>query len=130
MKPKSRSFAHRIHLIISIAVVIPAAIIYGFFPESVLEITPNTIDESNFHKAIMGLYLGFSIIWLLGILKEGYLKIALVSNIIFMLGLGSGRVLSILLDGMPSIAYSLGTIGELTLGIYGLYVYRQIRQVF
>ena len=129
MKPKSRSFADRIHLIISIAVVIPAAIIYGFFPESVLEITPNTIDESNFHKAIMGLYLGFSIIWLLGILKEGYLKIALISNIIFMLGLGFGRVLSIFLDGMPSIVYSLGTIGELALGIYGLYVYKQIRSV-
>ena len=129
MKPKSRSFADRIHLIISIAVVIPAAIIYGFFPESVLDITPNTIDESNFHKAIMGLYLGFSIIWLLGILKEGYLKIALISNIIFMLGLGFGRVLSIFLDGMPSIVYSLGTIGELALGIYGLYVYKQIRSV-
>ena len=45
-----------------------------------------------------------------------------MSNVLFMLGFGSGRVISIVLDGMPSIIYIIGTFGELLLGFYGLWV--------
>ena len=43
-----------------------------------------------------------------------------------MLGLGIGRVLSMLIDGQPSFAYQLGTIGELVLAFYGLYVLTKV----
>lgn len=111
----------RVHLIISVVIVIPVALMYGFNPDAFLDIHLNTIDEKNFLKAAMGLYLAFSLHWLLGIFNSNFIKSALISNVIFMLGLGIGRLVSILLDGMPSITFSFGTIGELVLGFYGLW---------
>ena len=112
----------KIHLIISVMVVIPVAFIYGFNPSSQFDIYLGTIDEQNFFKAIMGLYLGFSVLWLIGILKKSYLKLALVTNLIFMFSLAIGRLLSILIDGVPIQAYVFGTVGEFVLGFYGLWV--------
>ena len=39
-----------------------------------------------------------------------------------MIGLGFGRIISITVDGIPTSGYVYGTIGELVLGFYGLYV--------
>jgi len=113
---------NKIHLIISVLIVIPVSFVYGFNLGSQFDIYLNTTDELNAFKAIMGLYLGFSILWTLGILKAKYLKIALISNIIFMLGLGFGRLLSLFIDGMPSTVFLYGTFGELVIGFYGLWV--------
>lgn len=117
-----QDFIKKIHLIISVLIVVPVAFVYGFNPDSQFDIHVNTIDEHNFFKTIMGLYLGFSILWILGIFKTNYLKIALVSNMIFMLGLGFGRLLSFLVDGTPTFGYLFGTFAELFLGFYGLWV--------
>jgi hypothetical protein len=115
-------FILKIHLIISVLIVVPVAFVYGFNPDSQFDIHLNTVDEQNQFKAIMGLYLGFSILWILGILKTKWLKLALISNMIFMLGLGFGRVLSWFMDGTPTFGYQFGTIAELFLGLYGLWV--------
>ena len=82
----------------------------------------NTVDEHNFFKAIMGLYLGFSILWILGLFKAQYLKLALITNLVFMLGLGFGRLISLAIDGTPSFWYVFGTFAEIFLGLYGLWV--------
>ncbi len=112
----------KVHLVISVIIVIPAAIVYGFDLGNFLDLTPNSIDEQNFSKAVMGLYLGFSALWIFGILNLKYLKPALMSNTLFMLSLAFGRILSMILDGLPSEAYVFGTAGELILGCYGLWV--------
>ena len=122
MKITKQDIITKIHLIISVSIVVPVAFVYGFNPSSEFDIHLNTIDEHNFFKAIMGLYLGFSTLWVLGVFKSKYLKLALVTNMIFMLGLGFGRVLSFLLDGTPTFGYLFGTIAELFLGIYGLWL--------
>ncbi|WP_203256570.1 DUF4345 domain-containing protein [Hyunsoonleella ulvae] len=116
------NFINKIHLVISVIIVVPVAFLYGFSPSSEFNIQLNTIDEQNAFKAIMGLYLGFSILWVLGVFKTNFLKLALVSNMIFMLGLGFGRLLSLVLDGTPTFAYVFGTAGELILGFYGLWI--------
>lgn len=116
---------NKTHLIISVLIVVPVSFVYGFNPASKFDIHLNTIDEHNFFKAIMGLYLGFSILWILGIFKTNYLKLALVTNLIFMLGLGFGRVLSLALDGTPTFGYIFGTFAELFLGFYGLWVLKR-----
>ena len=117
-----QDFINKIHLIISVLIVVPVSFVYGFNPSSEFDIQLQTIDEHNFFKAIMGLYLGFSILWILGIFKHQYLKIALITNIIFMLGLGFGRVLSFFIDGNPTFGYQFGTFAELFLGFYGCWV--------
>lgn len=112
----------KIHLIISVLIVVPVSFVYGFNPDSQFDIHLNTVDEHNFFKAIMGLYLGFSILWILGIFKANYLKFALVTNLIFMLGLGFGRLLSLFIDGAPTFGYKFGAFAELFLGVYGIWV--------
>lgn len=87
-----------------------------------------TIDEHNFYKAIMGLYLGFSALWILGVFKNQYLKTAVITNLIFMLGLGFGRIISILMDGIPTSGYVFGTVAELFLGFYGLWVLKRLAE--
>ena len=122
MKIINQNIITKIHLIISVCIVVPVSFFYGFNPSSEFDIHLDTIDEHNFFKAIMGLYLGFSTLWILGVFKINYLKIALVTNMIFMLGLGFGRVLSLTLDGVPTFGYQFGTFAELFLGFYGLWV--------
>ena len=93
-----------IHLIVSIVIVVPTAIIYGA-PSTLpkhLDIVVNTIDLSNMLRAIMCLYLGISLVWLFGILINTYWKIATQLTVLFMLSLASGRALSMLLDGLPT----------------------------
>lgn len=112
-----------LHLFVSILIVVPTAIIYGspsILPTK-LDIQVNTIDLSNMLKAIMGLYLGISFVWFLGIWNTKYWKIATQLNILFMLTLGAGRVLSIITDGLPTGGYIFGVIAELTIGLFSIY---------
>ncbi len=127
MKITKQDIITKIHLIISVSIVVPVSVVYGFNPSSKFDIHLNTIDEHNFFKAIMGLYLGFSILWILGVFRVNYLRLALVTNLIFMLGLGLGRLLSLFLDGIPTFGYQFGTVAELFLGFYGLWVLKSFK---
>ena len=119
-----QDFINKIHLLISVCIVVPVSFLYGFYPDLQFNIHIDTIDEHNFFKAIMGLYIGFSILWTLGIFKNEYLKTALITNIIFMLGLGCGRALSYFIDGTPTFGYQFGSFAEILLGLYGCWVLR------
>jgi hypothetical protein len=117
-----QDFVKKASLIISVCIVVPVSFFYGFKPEFLFDIELQTIDEHNFFKSIMGLYIGFSLLWILGIYTHQYLRMALVSNVLFMMGLGFGRVLSLFLDGAPSFGYIFGTFAEILLGCYGIWV--------
>jgi hypothetical protein len=107
-------------------IVIPAAILYGFNQQLIFDISAVTNDEQSAFKAISGLYLGFSLLWILGVFNSSFLKTALISNVVFMLGLGSGRCFSIVIDGFPGTFFLYGTVGEMILGIYGIWVLKTI----
>ena len=117
---------YNIHLWISIPIVFSAGLSYGFYPETLLDLHPETLDEQSFNKAIMGLYFGFATFWCLGLFKKSLHKSALISHVCFMLLMAFGRLLSIILDGVPSGLYVYGTIGEFFLGFYGLWVLRKM----
>jgi hypothetical protein len=125
MKNTLNWISRNLHLIISLSIVVPTAIIYGSAPSTLLprhlDIQVTTVDLSNFLRAIMCLYLGISFIWILGILKIEFWKIATQLNILFMITLGTGRLLSMVLDGLPSGGYIFGVIAELVLGFYSAY---------
>ena len=110
-----------LHLIISIVIVLAVSLVYGFQPNLLFEVTINSTDEHNIFKAIMGLYLGFSVLWIVGLFLDRLWKTATVSNIVFMLGLAFGRIISMLLDGFPTTVFVVGTIGELVLGLFAYY---------
>jgi hypothetical protein len=129
MRLTQKNVLTKIHLVISITVVVPIAFIYGYKPDSYFDITPGSIDENNLLMALFGLYLGFSALWILGIIHSSLLKPALISNVIFMLGLGLGRCLSMIIHGLPTQGFSYGVIGELILGFYGLWVLRADKRI-
>jgi len=112
-------------LIIAIIIVVPVAFIYGFQPNLCFDVALQSTDENNIFKAIMGLYLAFASLWLLGIINSKYWQAAIVSNIFFMFGLAFGRIISVISDGIPSTIFVLGTFGELVLGFYAMYVLKK-----
>lgn len=127
MSKKFNDFFKNLHLIISLIIVIPTAIIYGspsILPNH-LDIKITTNDLANMLKAIMALYLGISIVWVLGVFKSNYWKIATQLNILFMFSLAIGRTFSILTDGLPTIGYFFGIIAEFCLGLFSLYQLRR-----
>ena len=128
---KTTFFLKNLHLIISSLIVIPVAFGYGIMPEKVLPVfldfKVETTDLFAVFRAIMGLYLAFSVFWILGIFKSNYWYAATLSNMLFMLGLACGRIVSLLLDGMPSLVFFVGTIGELILALYAFYQLKKIK---
>ena len=123
MTDKTNWIFKNLHLLVSISIVVPTAIIYGsplILPEQ-LDIQVNTIDLSNMLKAIMGLYLGISIIWILGIWKSKYWKRATELNALFMLTLAFGRALSMVIDGLPTGGFIFAIIAEVLLGLFSIY---------
>lgn len=128
---KTTFFLKNLHLIISSLIVIPVAFGYGIMPEKVLPVfldfKVETTDLFAVFRTIMGLYLAFSVLWILGIFKSNYWYAATLSNMLFMLGLACGRIVSLLLDGMPSLVFFVGTIGELILALYAFYQLKKIK---
>ncbi len=122
MKDKRDWIKKRLHLIISIAIVVPTGIIYGAttYVPMFLNIKVDTIDLANMLKANMFLYFGISAVWILGIWKSNYWKTATQLNILFMLSLAIGRILSMMTDGLPTSGYIFGLMAELTVGLYSI----------
>ena len=107
---------------ISITIVVPTGIIYGspaVLPDH-LNIEVLTVDLANMLKAIMFLYLGISAVWVMGIWKTRYWKIATQLNALFMLTLATGRLYSMIMDGIPTNGYIFGVTAELILGVFAL----------
>ncbi|MEP6926457.1 MAG: DUF4345 domain-containing protein [Ginsengibacter sp.] len=121
---RSHAVIKNLHLIISITFIIPVALVYGLCPNIILlklfGIKLESINLTNIFRAIMGLYLGISAIWLIGIIKSKFWITATLTNIVFMGGLASGRLLSLILDGLPSIYFLIGLLLELILAFWGV----------
>jgi hypothetical protein len=128
---KTTFLLKNLHLIISVLIVVPVAFVYGIIPDKALPVfldfKVETTDLFAVFRTIMGLYLAFSVLWILGIFKSNYWYAATLSNMLFMLGLACGRIVSLLLDGMPSLVFFVGTIGELILALYAFYQLKKIK---
>lgn len=69
----------------------------------------------------MVLYLGVSFVWVLGIWKTEYWERATQLNVLFMIPLAIGRVLSMVDDGLPTGGYIFAVITEFGLGLFSIY---------
>ena len=89
--------------------VFPAALGYGLNPQEFLHILYGIEVEnnnlSNIFRAVMGLYVGCVSLWILGAFKESLTVPALWCMFVFMLGIGLGRALSLILDGLPDMIF-------------------------
>ncbi len=119
----------RLYLLVSAAGLTVVALSYGVAPATVLpqllDITVEGTDLTHVLRAIMGLYLGMIVLWVLGAFRPSLTRAAVVAEIAFMSGLAVGRVLSIVVDGMPSIAL-LGYTGvEIAMAAWGMLVLKK-----
>lgn len=119
-------YTQNLHLSISAIIVIPIALVYGSLPNqnsvNPFDFTAILTDLANILKAIMGLYIAFALFWVYAIFNNKFWASATISNILFMSGLGFGRVVSSIIDGLPSPIFILGTFGELLLAFYGIFL--------
>ena len=119
----------RSYLLFSAIGLTAVALSYGIAPAYVLpklmDLTIDGTDLTHIFRAIMGLYLGMIVLWLVGAFRSDFARAAVISEIFFMFGLAGGRLLSIAVDGMPSILLVLYTVVEIAFGIWGVVVLRQ-----
>ena len=114
-----------LHLAITSGSLLIVGFAYGICPNRILpfllhdKITGN--DLYSVFKAMMALYIGMSIYWMVGIIKPEHWVNATLTCTIFMGSLATGRIISIVIDGMPSPLIVLGTVLELLFMIWGIY---------
>jgi hypothetical protein len=105
----------------------PIALGYGALPqvtmEAVFGITIDTTNLTHILRAVMGLYLGMAVFWLIGATRPAFTGPALLACAVFMLGLAVGRVLSFVLDGLPHWLLIVYAILEFALGSLAVILY-------
>ena len=106
-------------------IIIPIGLVYGFDPNLLFDINLNSVDEHNVFKAVMGLYIAFGILFILGIFNTKFWKSATITNVFLMFGLALGRIISLFSDGIPSTIFCVGILGEIVLGTFAIYQYNK-----
>jgi hypothetical protein len=120
----------RFYLIFSAAGLFGVALSYGVAPAAVLpkvlDLTIEGTDLTHILRAIMGLYLGMIALWVLGAYWAKFTLAAVIAEVVFMIGLACGRVVSIIVDGVPSMLLIGYTVVEITMGLWGILVLKKL----
>jgi hypothetical protein len=115
-----------VHLELTSLTVIGVELTYGINPSKILsfffDFKVESVDLNNIFRAIMG-FLGLAIYRMIGVFKPQHWWNATLTTTIFMGGLAFGRIISILIDGIPSAPFSIRNCLRnyiYDLGIYNL----------
>jgi len=107
----------------------PIALSYGAVPSASLPYLfgfgVESLNLTHIFRAVMGLYLALVAFWIAGALSPSLTVPALWSLVVFMFGLAAGRVLSLLLDGVPHWLLVVYLVLELAFGLVGLWLLRR-----
>ncbi len=127
----NKSMKTRAFLIFCAVGLVPIALGYGAKPSLTLDalfgINVDTINLTHIMRAVMGLYLGMVMLWLLGAFRKSMEGPALVACAVFMLGLAVGRILSFVMDGLPHWLLIVYAVLEIALGLVAVHLLRQHR---
>jgi len=114
--------------------LLPIALSYGLIPQKSLsylfDITVSDPNGIHIFRAVMGLYLALIIFWLIGAFKVQVRQAALYSLIVFMFGLAAGRILSLIIDGMPHRLLAVYLVLELVFGVLGILLTKKSEKPF
>ena len=92
-------------LVVAAVGLTPIALAYGLVPEvtapMLYGIDIDSVSLAHVFRAVMGLYLAMVVFWILGATRDILCFPALCSVAVFMGGLAVGRLVSLILDGMP-----------------------------
>ena len=114
----------RMLLILAALGLVPIALSYGLVPSAsvtnMLGFPVEGANHTHVFRAIMGLYLANALFWLVASAKRELRRSALWVLFLFMAGLAGGRVLSIILDGLPGAILVFHLIAELVFAALSL----------
>ena len=120
----------RVFLLICAIGLVPIALGYGVAPSVTMEklfgIVVEGTNLTHVFRAVMGLYLGMVVIWVLGAFRSTLTRPALICCVVFMLGLAFGRVLSFLVDGQPHWLLIVYALLEISFGLLALALLRKL----
>lgn len=107
-------------LILSFATICIIALMYGvsphwFFETMLVDASAPSTDQTHILRAVMTLYTGFGLFWLYCAFSDRYRDAGIIVIAVLCGGLVVGRVLSILIDGVPSPVLLVYTGMELAL---------------
>ena len=124
----------QIFLLIVALGLVPIAMSYGLVPQQSLRFLfdVSIADTNSVHifRAIMGLYLGFVLFWILGVINVRLRQAALYSLVVFMFGLVAGRGLSVIVDGMPHWLLIVYLLIELFLAVLAFFCSKSRNRYF
>ncbi|MDF1742281.1 MAG: DUF4345 domain-containing protein [Gimesia sp.] len=119
----------RFYLIFSAAGLFVIALSYGVAPTvvlpKVLDLSVEGTDLTHIFRAIMGLYFGMIILWILGAFRPNFTRMAVTAEVVFMFGLVFGRILSIIVDGVPSLLLIVYAVLEISMGLWGILILKK-----
>jgi Domain of unknown function (DUF4345) len=122
----------RLFLLVIAAIIVPPALSYGINPAAVLPktmiIAVDGTDQTEMLRAVMGLYLGMSTFCAIAAFKPEWRYVAVIWAVFFLYSIAAGRILSLIVDGMPSPILLFYMAVELTGGTVGLYVLARERR--
>jgi len=111
-------------LLVAAIGLLPIALSYGLMPQKSLsflfDISVSDPNGIHIFRAVMGLYLALIMFWLIGAFIVQLRQAALYSLIVFMFGLAAGRILSLIIDGMPHWLLVVYLVLELGFGVLGI----------
>ncbi len=111
----------RMLLLLAALGLVPIALSYGLIPSVtvtyLLGFPVEGTNQTHVFRAIMGLYLANAAFWLVAVGKPELQRPALWVLLLFMMGLAAGRVLSIIVDGMPGFVLLFYLVAELVFGV-------------
>ena len=116
----------QIFLLIAAIGLVPIALSYGLIPQRSLSylLDISVLDTNTIHifRSVMGLYLALALFWIMGAFNIEIRQAAIYSLIVFMLGLAAGRVLSLVVDGIPDWLLVVYLVLELGFGFLGVFL--------
>ena len=114
----------RVFLLVAAAGLTPIALAYGLIPATTVPmlygVEIDSVNIAHIFRAVMGLYLAMVIFWIMGVSREPLRFAALCSVVVFMGGLAIGRLLSLLVDGIPAAPLVIYLVLEVGFALVGL----------
>lgn len=83
------------------------------------------VNKAHIFRAVMGLYLGQTGFWVIGAIKPKLTLASLWSVVIFMWGLALGRILSVIVDGIPNTRLLVNLLLEIAYGLVAVVIIRK-----
>jgi Domain of unknown function (DUF4345) len=115
----------KLFLLVAGVFLIPVALSYGVDPAATLlklgmNVTVEGTDQTHIFRALMGLYLGMVTFCIIAAFTPEWRRVAV--TVFFAYSLAIGRILSLIVDGMPSRILLFYLAVELAVGTGGLFV--------